>query len=59
MNAAMHDIRTVIVLSLVALILIGGIGLLTFVNPYAALGLTPVLMAVAVIVRAISGAKNE
>jgi len=59
MNAAMHDIRTIIVLSLVALILIGGIGVLAVINPYVALGLAPILMAVAVIVRAISGAKNE
>jgi hypothetical protein len=55
----MHDIRTIIALSIVALILIGGIGVLAVINPYAALGLAPVLMAVAVIVRAISGDKDE
>jgi hypothetical protein len=55
----MNDFRTLILLSLVALLLTGGIGVLAVISPYAALGLAPVLIAVAVILRAISGGKSE
>lgn len=51
----MRDTRTIIVLSAVTLLLVAGIGILIFLNPYTALGLAPVLLAVAAIVRALAG----
>lgn len=51
----MTDIRTVIVLAVAALLLVGGLVALALINPFAALGLSPVLVAVAAIIRAIRG----
>jgi hypothetical protein len=44
-----------IVAAVVAIVLGAGIIALAFVNPYALIGLAPVLLAVAAIVRAVTG----
>ena len=46
------------VLTTLTVILTGGIIVLAVINPYAALGLAPVLLAIAAIVRAVRGAKT-
>jgi len=51
----MRDLKVILVLSAVAVILAIGIGVLLVINPSAALGLGPVLAAIAVIIRAIAG----
>lgn len=55
----MRDLKTIIVLSVVAIPLVTGIVVLAVINPYAALGLAPVLLAVAAIVRAIAGSDTN
>lgn len=49
----MRDFKTTIVLAGVALLLVGGVAVLTSSNPSLLLGLAPVLLAIAAIVRAI------
>jgi ABC-type transport system involved in cytochrome bd biosynthesis fused ATPase/permease subunit len=58
-NSDMTDIRIIVVLAVAAVVLTGGIAVLAVINPVAALGLAPVLMAIAVIIRSIRGAKHE
>jgi hypothetical protein len=55
----MHDTRTVIVLSIVALVLVLGIGVCIVINPLAAIGLAPIVVALAPIIRAIGGNPTE
>lgn len=54
----MTDIRIVIVLAAAAVILTIAIAVLAVINPIAALGLSPVLIAIAAIIRAIRGGSD-
>lgn len=58
-NYRMRDFRTTFVLSGVALLLVGGVAALASINPYVLLGLPPVLLAIAAIVRAIAGTNTS
>lgn len=51
----MRNTKSVVILSVVAVILVIGIGICTVINPWAAVGLAPVLVAIAVIITAIGG----
>ena len=55
----MHDTKIVIILSVVATVLVLGIGVCIVINPLAAIGLAPVLAAISLIIRAIAGAPIE
>lgn len=50
---------TTIASAVVAIVLVGGIIILTMINPYALIGLAPVLLAVAAIVRAVTCARRD
>lgn len=56
---AMRDTKTVIVLSAVATVLVLGIGACIAINPLAAIGLAPTLVAISLIIRAIGGGPTE
>lgn len=49
----MRDTTSIIVLSVVAIILVLGIGLFIAINPWVAVGLAPILVAISVIIREI------
>ena len=55
----MRDTRTVIVLSVVATVLVLGIGACIAINPLIAIGLAPILAAISLIIRAIGGGPTE
>lgn len=50
-----HNTKSLVILSVVAVILVIGIGICTVINPWATVGLAPILVAIAVIIKAISG----
>lgn len=54
----MYEFRTVVVLAAVTIVVTGGLMVLSAISPYAALGLAPVLTAIAMIIRAIRGSKD-
>jgi hypothetical protein len=54
----MRDTSSIIVLSVVAIILVLGIGLFIAINPWVAVGLAPILVAISVIIRAIGGSSG-
>jgi hypothetical protein len=51
----MRDTKSIVILSVVAIILVLGIGLYITLNPRVAVGLAPILIAVSVIIHAIGG----
>jgi hypothetical protein len=51
----MRDTKSIVVLSIVAAILVLGIGLYITLNPWVAVGLAPILVAISVIISAIGG----
>jgi hypothetical protein len=51
----MNENKRIVALAAVAVVLGVGVMVLAVINPYAALGLAPVLLAVAGIIRAIRG----
>ena len=52
-------IAATLVAAVVAIVLGAGIIALALINPYARIGLAPVLLAVAAIVRAVTGARPD
>jgi hypothetical protein len=54
----MRDTSSIIVLSVVAIILVLGIGLFIAINPWVAVELAPILVAISVIIRAIGGSSG-
>jgi hypothetical protein len=55
----MRDTRTVIVLSVVATVLVLGIGACIAINPLTAIGLSPILAAISLIISAIGDGPTE
>lgn len=55
----MRKIKTVVVLSAVAIVLVLGIVTCIAINPLAAIGLAPTLAAISLIIRAISGGSRN
>lgn len=55
----MRNTQTVIVLSVVATVLVLGIGACIAVNPLTAIGLAPILVAISLIISAIGGGRTE
>jgi hypothetical protein len=53
-----RDTRSIVILSVVAVILVFGIVGCIVINPWAAAGLAPILVAIAVIIRAIAGSPD-
>ncbi|MGH3569891.1 MAG: hypothetical protein ACRDRH_28540 [Pseudonocardia sp.] len=51
------NVASTVVAAVVAIVLSAGIIALAFINPYALIGLAPVLLAVAAIVRAVTGTR--
>jgi hypothetical protein len=54
-----QDFRSILVLSVVTVMLVSGVIIAATINPYALLGLAPVLLAIAAIVRAIRGGPRD
>ena len=54
-NKGVQEFKNLIVLSVLAAFLVAGVVVAAVVNPYVLLGLGPVLLAVAAIVRAVGG----
>lgn len=55
----MRNTKTVIVLSVVATVLVLGVGACIAINPLAEIGLVPILAAISLIISAIGGAPTE
>lgn len=55
----MTDFKTVLALSVLALLLVGGVIVAATVNPYILLGLGPVLLAVAAVISAVRGGQRR
>ena len=58
-QAVQKDFKTVVVLAVLAVVLVVSVLAAAAVNPYALIGLPAVLFAVAAVVRAVGGRRNE
>ena len=52
---AMRNTATIIILSVVATVLVFGIGICIAIKPFTAIGLAPILAAISLIIKAIRG----
>ena len=55
----MRNTRTILILSVVAAVLVFGIGACIMTKPLTAIGLAPILAAISLIIRAIRGAPSR
>lgn len=55
----MHDFKNLVAVSVLTLLLVAGVVTAALCNPYVLLGLAPVLLAIAAIVRAVTAGRRD